>query len=634
MALPLPAPAQSMLIRLYPAADSWNSLSQELWEVYQNPPFSNATELHTFIRRCGNLVGNLSLNDTFRPGTSALLLFDEEHPRAPCSKQHLYTKLIPFMAAMASKLPYFFPKGLPILRQGVVELQAVELTKMQVCALLSAAFFAIIPFEQNGIPAKSVFPTVSAENEEATAAVASSLPDSEEDHFTISAPPTVSPNNKNSTQLPPHPCIIPSHEATSHHFSSVFSFASSADVAKGGNRRASSAEITAKRIFPSLSPSPFFSPVSKHLQHFDLITTFMTLTEKCFCLMAYFVRMYEFASSSIDRVASLGESLYWNDSLFSKEPILNEKIGFYRRSTPLMGTQEEWKSCTRPLQEIHMEEAGFIEEAEECLQTDFANKYIGGGVLTHGYLQEEIRFLAYPENLVTLLFTERMSDAESIITVGAERFSDFTGYAHTFQFSGISKKEATTSSFSTLPPIDGRNRPALDDRHRLPVHLTAFDALQNPRKNQYTMTGLLRELRKSFCAFSGDPFEIPEKGASLMPVATGNWGCGAFRGDPQLKGLIQWLAASAVGRSVRYFPVKNKEITSLASICEALCQISSPPTVGEAFGHLKDALEVYLEQRQKRSFSRECGVSLSVFECIQRQISLLHLSSFSHVEKS
>ena len=34
----------------------------------------------------------------------------------------------------------------------------------------------------------------------------------------------------------------------------------------------------------------------------------------------------------------------------------------------------------------------------------------------------------------------------------------------------------------------------------------------------------------------------------LRPVATGNWGCGAFKGNPQLKSMIQWAATSAAGR--------------------------------------------------------------------------------------
>lgn len=29
-------------------------------------------------------------------------------------------------------------------------------------------------------------------------------------------------------------------------------------------------------------------------------------------------------------------------------------------------------------------------------------------------------------------------------------------------------------------------------------------------------------------------------------IATGNWGCGAFGGDPQVKAIIQWLATSQV----------------------------------------------------------------------------------------
>ena len=38
-----------------------------------------------------------------------------------------------------------------------------------------------------------------------------------------------------------------------------------------------------------------------------------------------------------------------------------------------------------------------------------------------------------------------------------------------------------------------------------------------------------------------------------MAVATGNWGCGAFGGDPQLKTLIQLMAAAEAGRDVAYF---------------------------------------------------------------------------------
>ena len=36
-------------------------------------------------------------------------------------------------------------------------------------------------------------------------------------------------------------------------------------------------------------------------------------------------------------------------------------------------------------------------------------------------------------------------------------------------------------------------------------------------------------------------------------MATGNWGCGAFGGDPHLKALIQLMAAAECNRDVYYF---------------------------------------------------------------------------------
>lgn len=52
------------------------------------------------------------------------------------------------------------------------------------------------------------------------------------------------------------------------------------------------------------------------------------------------------------------------------------------------------------------------------LQVDFANKYIGGGVLGHGCVQEEIRFLICPEMIITRLFTEVLEKNECLIMTG------------------------------------------------------------------------------------------------------------------------------------------------------------------------------------------------------------------------
>jgi poly(ADP-ribose) glycohydrolase len=49
---------------------------------------------------------------------------------------------------------------------------------------------------------------------------------------------------------------------------------------------------------------------------------------------------------------------------------------------------------------------------------------------------------------------------------------------------------------------------------------------------------LSRELRKSYTAFSA---------SRIREVRTGLWGCGAFCGDPGIKMILLWLAASLAG---------------------------------------------------------------------------------------
>lgn len=54
-------------------------------------------------------------------------------------------------------------------------------------------------------------------------------------------------------------------------------------------------------------------------------------------------------------------------------------------------------------------------------QVDFANKYIGGGVLGSGLVQEEILFLMSPELIVSRLFTEKLDDNECLRITGTSQ---------------------------------------------------------------------------------------------------------------------------------------------------------------------------------------------------------------------
>jgi len=101
-----------------------------------------------------------------------------------------------------------------------------------------------------------------------------------------------------------------------------------------------------------------------------------------------------------------------------------------------------------------------IEDADGCLQADFANEWIGGGVLQAGCVQEEILFLEKPECLCSMLFCEVMLANESITLVGAERFSKHTGYARGFKYAG-----------------DFKDKTPLDPKRRISNVIIAFDAI-------------------------------------------------------------------------------------------------------------------------------------------------------------
>ncbi|XP_001605115.1 poly(ADP-ribose) glycohydrolase [Nasonia vitripennis] len=197
------------------------------------------------------------------------------------------------------------------------------------------------------------------------------------------------------------------------------------------------------------------------------------------------------------------------------------------------------KSCPRwdkqhvKLPALHITSKGTIEsQGAGLLQVDFANKYVGGGVLNYGCVQEEIRFVICPELMVTMLVTEALDDTEALIINGVERYSRYEGYSSSFKWAG---------DFTDETPRDSSGR--------LKTCIVAIDALYFKQPNvQFNMGNVIRELNKAYVGFSS---EIVSN--NMPAVATGNWGCGAFRGNPQLKVLVQLMAAAVAGRSMVYF---------------------------------------------------------------------------------
>ncbi|KAL4272431.1 hypothetical protein GQ457_13G013430 [Hibiscus cannabinus] len=255
-----------------------------------------------------------------------------------------------------------------------------------------------------------------------------------------------------------------------------------------------------------------------------------------------------------------------------------------------------WTESTIPLCPFQVHSSGLIEDhAIGTLEVDFANKYLGGGALNRGCVQEEIRFMINPELIAGMLFLPSMADNESIEIIGAERFSDYTGYASSFRFAG-----------------DYVDKRSVDFLGRRNTRIVAIDALCSPRMKQYKLKYLLRETNKAFCGFldqskysqymrlfkimntvqlnetSSLLVETHDEGSrteelgksdekcgqlkdpeNYIGIATGNWGCGAFGGDPELKTIIQWLAASQALRPfISYYTFGLEALQSLDQVSQ------------------------------------------------------------------
>ncbi|XP_014521364.1 poly(ADP-ribose) glycohydrolase 1 isoform X1 [Vigna radiata var. radiata] len=272
-----------------------------------------------------------------------------------------------------------------------------------------------------------------------------------------------------------------------------------------------------------------------------------------------------------------------------------------------------WSTSTVPLCRFEVHNSGLIEDqSSEAVEVDFANKYLGGGALGRGCVQEEIRFMVSPELIAGMLFLPAMADNEAIEIVGVERFSSYTGYASSFRFSG--------------DYVDEREVDALGRRK---TRIVAIDALCSPGTRQYRMNFLLREINKAFCGFLYQceyqlyQKKLQENGCSSalfdaatstsmetsdgkfsnhkaensqndyhcmdqvdnIGVATGNWGCGAFGGDPELKTIIQWLASSqAVRPFIAYYTFGLEALQSLDEVAHWI--LAQRWTVGDLWNML------------------------------------------------
>ena len=187
-----------------------------------------------------------------------------------------------------------------------------------------------------------------------------------------------------------------------------------------------------------------------------------------------------------------------------------------------------------------------------------------------------------------------MLENEAVIIQGFEQFSKYKGYNRTLEFDG-----------------DCKDDPTLDEHGNIQTSLLAIDAVPyrfmktgKAIKKQYTSKFYLQEMNKAYAGFiqSKAEMRMEDEGvrsyddASWLveldpkyprPIATGNWGCGAFGGDPQFKAMLQWIAAScSPSPGILFYTFKQPRVKLLRDVVEKIS--SEKWTVKQLFTHIAD----------------------------------------------
>lgn len=148
-----------------------------------------------------------------------------------------------------------------------------------------------------------------------------------------------------------------------------------------------------------------------------------------------------------------------------------------------------------------------------------------------------------------------MEPNDAIAIYGFRQYCEYEGYSETFKFKGVCQDKT---------PVDVYNKV---DSVIIAVDALDFSCFVSTEL-QYEETFVLREIHKAYVGFNIKEW-IEEDKDKRKRIVTGKWGCGAFKGDAQLKFVLQWLACSWAGRScvfVNWGPdQKNEEYEDIVS---------------------------------------------------------------------
>lgn len=113
----------------------------------------------------------------------------------------------------------------------------------------------------------------------------------------------------------------------------------------------------------------------------------------------------------------------------------------------------------------------------------------------------------------------------------------------------------------------------------------------------YSKGDINSERRHNECTDSTNRNHVPA-------VATGNWGCGAFRGNVRLKGLLQMMACAAAGRDIVYYTFGDARLRDLLHSIHCFFQRHSV-TIAQLWRYLCKFNEAQLPARQLYPFIQQ-----------------------------
>jgi len=131
---------------------------------------------------------------------------------------------------------------------------------------------------------------------------------------------------------------------------------------------------------------------------------------------------------------------------------------------------------------------------------------------------------------------------------------------------------------------------------------------------QFQMTYVLRELNKAHAGFLTED-ETPRK------VATGKWGCGVCKGNPQLKFIIQWLAASIAGREIVFYTDKDDNNFNIDDVTKIL-EYYQGKKVGELFKDLEKATREMQSVKYNEKYEEIHDENKNLFRVLINQFDL------------